>query len=428
MSCVKLNLIDFDETLSGEVHGGVGERVVAALSAEPETIGELKLALGRFIKPDEGHSELGWFRSGEDFEPYDAGIVIVDLAARILMIDSTYSALPSNSTMKDTAEQIDFGAEETILPRNDDAVPKLERQAWQQQSPPTYGVHYHNGRHATDIYLPYRLPEDWVFLDSVPEYKFACTSRRAERSQIQWRDHRAILFGPPLCAFLAEELLAASNPEAEDLFTEIHVRWLMTTREELQGRSPREVLLEKMDFIDFDLHSRQLQWSFTEECPPSLLPSSHAYRFGGFGTHEIVIYYELIRLLLFACRERIREDRRFSVADEAARLARIKDAWLESTNDEYQHKPPGQVIEWERRRIPLAISGKDAMVDDDCPVCQAMAEDLGPYFWHLDGSAMDDRFEFSFHKTLETWEAERREWEEFSREYNRKNKGVGGSV
>jgi len=71
--------------------------------------------------------------------------------------------------------------------------------------------------------------------------------------------------------------------------------------------------------------------------------------------------------------------------------------------------------------MPLAMSGKDAVIDDDCPVCQAMAEDLGPYFWHLDGSSMDDQFEFSFHQTIEDWEAERREWEEFSREYNRKS-------
>jgi hypothetical protein len=60
------------------------------------------------------------------------------------------------------------------------------------------------------------------------------------------------------------------------------------------------------------------------------------------------------------------------------------------------------------------------MVDKDCPICQAMAEDLEtPVFWHLDGSEMDDRFEFSFWKTRAEWEAERREWEEFSRKFDR---------
>ena len=60
------------------------------------------------------------------------------------------------------------------------------------------------------------------------------------------------------------------------------------------------------------------------------------------------------------------------------------------------------------------------MVDEDCPICQAMAEDLEtPVFWHLDGSGMDDRFEFSFWETRGEWEAERREWEEFSRKFDR---------
>src|SRR6185312_16046974 len=420
MSCVRLNLIDFNETVSGEVHGGVADSVIAALSAEPETIAELDLAVARFIKRDETSSLLKWLHAGENFEPYDAGIVIVDLAARIVMIDSTYSAGPepiSDSPIDEADLQMDQSAS-NLADDDDDDTAGPARKLWQRRTPPTYGIRYHNGEHLTDIYLPYRLPEDWKFLRGVPEYEGACIDRRAERKTIEWRDHRSVLFGEPLFTFLARELLTAANPEATDLFTEIHARWLVTTRSDLQGRTPREVLLEKMDFIDFDLHSRQLQWSFTGECPPSLLPTSHAYRYGGFGTHEVVIYYDLIRLLLSSCRERMRLEKDVSVSDESARLAKIANAWLEAVSDEYQHKAPGLVIEWERKRIPLAMSGKDAMVDDDCPVCQAMAEDLGPYFWHLDGSAMDDEFEFSFHKTKEDWEAERREWEEFSREYN----------
>jgi len=422
MSYIRLNLIDFNKTVSGEVHGGVGDAVIAALSAEPETIGELELATARFMKATDGQSDLHGLQRGEDFEPYDAGIVIVDLAARIVMLDSTYSAPQpmSGSTLEEKAALVDTEAEQAMFTGYAETQPDPQPRIRQREPPTTYGIHYHNGHYSTDIYLPYRLPEDWIFIYSVPEYKYACMARRAERSRIEWTDYRAVLFGEPLCTFIAKELLSASDLEAEDLFTEIHARWLTTAREDLNGRSPREVLLDKMEFIDFDLHSRQLQWSFTDECPPSLLPTSHAYRFGGFGTHEIVIYYDLVRLLMSASRGRLREGKTFTVDDEAARLAKIRDTWLETTNDEYHHKPPGLLIEWERKRTPLAISGKDAMIDDDCPMCQAMADDLGPYFWHLDGSGMDDRFEFSFHKTIEDWEAERREWEEFSREYNRK--------
>ncbi len=41
----------------------------------------------------------------------------------------------------------------------------------------------------------------------------------------------------------------------------------------------------------------------------------------------------------------------------------------------------------------------------------------GPVFWGLDGSGMDDDFAFSFHRTLEEWEAEQREYEEFNRKF-----------
>jgi hypothetical protein len=403
MSCVRLNLIDFSQTFSGEVHGGIGDAVIAALSAEPETIHELELALARFVKPSAGSSLLSWLHGGGNFEPYDAGVVIVDLAARIVMLDSTYSAPMSFSS-------------ESMEETTGDAAPFTFR----EEAIRTYGIHYHNGEQRTDLCLPYRLPEDWLFLGSVSEYEGACGERRASRKLIEWRDPRAVLFGRPLISFLAEAIITDDDLDAEDLFTKIHIRWLVTRRNDLAGKSPREVLLTKQDFIDFDLHSRGLQWSFTGECPPSLLPNAHAYRYSDFGTHEIVIYYDLIRLLLTECAKRALKGTGISVQDEVQRLEQIKQRWLETPNHEYQGKAPAHVIEWERRRIPLAMSGKEAMVDKDCPVCQAMAEDMeAPYFWHLDGSGMDDCFEFSFHKTREEWEAERRSWEEFSRKFDR---------
>ena len=425
MSCIRLNLIDFSRIVSGDVHGSIGDAVIAALSAEPETIGELDLAMARFTKPIDGWSPFASFRPGENFEPYDAGIVIVDLAARIVVLDSSYSAPMriDNSSAQDSAEHIDSDAEQERFMASDDvpAGPGKQRQSSEKrETPPTYGIRYHNGECSTDLCLPYRLPQDWLFLYSVPEYGGACRERRAERQRIEWFDARKVLFGRPLCEFVAREILSAKNLDAEDLFTEIHARWLMSKRDDLLGQSPREVLLDRKEFVDFDLHSRQLQWSFVGECPPSLLPTAHAYRFGGFGTHELVIYYDLMRLLLAECWRRVREEKALSVADEAERLDQIKHDWLETPSHDYQGKAPGLVIEWERRRIPLAMSGKDAMVDEDCPVCQAMAEDLEtPMCWHLDGSEMDDRFEFSFCLTREEWEAERREWEEFSRKFDR---------
>ena len=45
---------------------------------------------------------------------------------------------------------------------------------------------------------------------------------------------------------------------------------------------------------------------------------------------------------------------------------------------------------------------------------------LGVSFWGLDGCNMDDDFAFSFFRTREEWEADKRQWEEFNREFDRK--------
>ena len=71
MSQTRMIVRDAKREISGTPHGSVAERIVAALSAEPETIDELEAALARFMAPVEG----GFFRSfreGADDQPYDA--------------------------------------------------------------------------------------------------------------------------------------------------------------------------------------------------------------------------------------------------------------------------------------------------------------------------------------------------------------------
>jgi hypothetical protein len=62
------------------------------------------------------------------------------------------------------------------------------------------------------------------------------------------------------------------------------------------------------------------------------------------------------------------------------------------------------------------------IIDEDCYTCVMMANDpnMGPGFWHLDGSHMDEDFAFSGFLTLEEWEAENRRREEFDKEFNRR--------
>jgi hypothetical protein len=405
MSEVKLNLISSQTILSGTIHGSVIDSCIAALSAEPETIAELVAALERYIKPRDDVSPFAWFhpQSSIDEQPYDAGIVIIDLAARIIAAESTYS-----------------------------------------HPQPDGEVDYHNGNHATDVRIPYRVPPDWLFVNSLDAHRWA--RERRLQSRAPFFDARVVLYGDALPEFIVKSLtpelrssLRAKIPEPQDVLsitsqteqtvghdkagehplTKLHATWLTTPRADLRNRSPRDVMLEKQDFIDFDLHTRSLQWSLLNEGPPCLARDSFAYRFAGFGTHEWVIYYDLVRDLLeraveFDCQQ----------ADTAIKqLERLKTDWLENPLPDYDGRTPANILENERKRLPEAMSPEQLIIDEDCECCRMLAQDaamgFGPGFWHLDGSHMEEEFAFSFCKTFPEWELELQRREESYREFER---------
>jgi hypothetical protein len=236
---------------------------------------------------------------------------------------------------------------------------------------------------------------------------------------------------------------------------------LLTPREDLRGLAPRDVMLAKQDFIDFDLHTRSLQWGLQLVGPPCLSTNSFAYRFAGFGTHEWVLYYDLVRELLWSaaadlrrtlgCRDsspddtlpdppnRNDEPNSKSAPEKTAfstnqseldsaitRLEQLKTAWLEQPLRDLEGRIPGLIIDNERRRLPEAMGGRTMVIDEDCPVCKMMGDEaesgLEIYFWHLDGCNMDDGFAFSSFRTLDEWEGEERRRQEFDREFDRRCK------
>ena len=129
MSEVRLNIIDYEGAIHGTVHGSISDAVVASLSAEPQTIIEVEAAVARFIRPTDQGSFVS-FKPGVNDEPWDAGVVLVDLAARVLASESLYSQ------------------------------PEKEGE-----------VAYHDGTTATEVAVLYRVPDDWVFLNSLTEYE-----------------------------------------------------------------------------------------------------------------------------------------------------------------------------------------------------------------------------------------------------------------
>jgi len=233
-----------------------------------------------------------------------------------------------------------------------------------------------------------------------------------------------------------------------DTLKQIHAAWLLTPRDDLGGACPREIALDRRAHLMCDLQSRCEQWSLLGACPSGLEKSSHAFRYGGFGTHELVKYDDLVRELLWSCWEQLIElaqspkvghrPESFTDGDflttEVPRLERLREAWLDAPDPECHGRTPRAIIDRERARLPESMSGHDAMIDPDCPCCQMMGEMSGPWFWHLDGSGMDDEFAFDLYRgTREECEEEQRDWEEHARRFDaewsdRKRLGVTDSM
>src|SRR3990172_6813343 len=128
MSDVRLVIRDAGRDIHATRHGSFADCVVAALAAEPETIVELDVALQRFIAPGE-RSFFQGFSTGVEDEPYDAGVVIVDLAARLVVCGSTYSAIGRDGY-----------------------------------------VSVHDGSSATDVKARYHLSDDWEVSSRVSDW------------------------------------------------------------------------------------------------------------------------------------------------------------------------------------------------------------------------------------------------------------------
>jgi hypothetical protein len=354
MSEVRLNVLDADGSCNGTIHGGVADAAVAALSAEPESIGELRLAIGRFIRLVDDYEPFGFFDPGELMEPWDAGIVVIDLNARVVAVESTYS-LPA------AAGEVAF----------------------------------HDGSSLTNVRISYQVSDDWLFVDTIDEYLAVRDRRKVERSASPPLDARPVLYDA-VVEFIVKECLAARDSSERDPITAIHARWLTEPRDDLRGKSPRDVLLSKLEYIDADLWSRETQWSRLREQPPGLTPESAAYRFAGFGMHEVVLYYDMVRLLLERCWEKVTQEDSIQAAEEVARLEQIKTDWLNRTEPDNDGRSPAEMIACERMRVPLVSPPDDVLIDDDCPTCRALARgEFGLSFMHLSNCNMDPDYPFA---------------------------------
>ncbi len=376
MSEVALTLRDAQRSIHGQVHGSDAERIMAALSADPETIVELEHALRRFRSDESEHGPFGHWRPGDCEEPWDAGVYVIDLAARLIAGESTYF------------QPLSLGA-----------------------------IAFADRHGATDLMVSYHLADHWEITSGIDDWQGLAQGRREEFAGKPRIDAREVLFNKFYQYAVEMCLRAAADGQANPIVS-IHRNWLLTPRDDLAGQAPRDVLVADRHHLDMDLQHREFQWGESKQCPPGIPETAAAYRFGGLGTHHWVIHYEFARFVLGQCWSSLQQRPDLRAAEETHRLKREGKTWLQSRHPDWKGFSPVQIMERERRRLPLILSGQDVVADDDCPLCQVMADSANPFFWHFDGCEMEDEFVFSSSVTREQWDEEQERSERLQREFD----------
>src|SRR5262249_48915366 len=82
---VALTIIDADRALHDIMPTGMADVVLAALTAGPETLEEWEAAIGGYDKPIVKCGFLIHMNTGVSETPWDAGLLIIDLPARLIV-------------------------------------------------------------------------------------------------------------------------------------------------------------------------------------------------------------------------------------------------------------------------------------------------------------------------------------------------------
>ncbi|MEZ6116708.1 MAG: hypothetical protein R3C28_09060 [Pirellulaceae bacterium] len=270
--------------------------------------------------------------------------------------------------------------------------------------------------------------------------------------------NREVLFGEPMISDIADRVLqivrsdrwpsdlvidvgAGELPQELStrlyaLTVEVHRDWLMTPRQDLNGRMPRQCLHGGQEWIERIVSAQRRRFEYCGQmiaAPENVL----GYATAPMGLPEMVIYFDLCREVisaawLWCCSEEVRW--RLAANDDCRQdlisfLAETQDMWLAMPFE--GGSPPSFIIECSRRRIPraagVAIDGmleqqsEEHFGDCNCPICNMMADGmLGIEFAEVDGHQLelDDEFAFSTHQTREAWDEQQRAFAEFSSQVN----------
>jgi hypothetical protein len=369
---------------------------LAVLSAEPETWEDLDIALKRYLPQ---HRLISQGRPLEDPSEVTTGgnWCLIDLRGKTVVLGDSFPAFENG----------------TLCSRESEApARKVGHRAIESREGTVRG--------ASVVWM--EIPPHWHLQEAMTGWEQVVSHRAAVAAETSRVDSRAVLQGDPLFRYLAEQVMASEpvpawNSEQQYRVTvKIHADWLMTPRDDLAGRIPREILHEARERMQWELERRGRQWSQQGFPPPGLPRDSAAYRYAPWGTAEVVLYFDMIRSVM----EEAWHLRRRAVADVpgpaeavsadlavprtveemAAALATCADRWWNGAEEEDPDELTRRVmVEWERRKIP--ISGEPPFADD-----QPMGGKFGPHLIWFDGHhlELDDEFAFSLITDRDEWE------------------------
>lgn len=390
---------------------------LAVLSAEPETWEDWDAALRRYL-PE--HQLLSQGSATNDISGAisDSPWCLIDVIGKTVILGGGFEPLENGRYRREEDDEDD--ATEVL------AVSSPESSKSQKPDSPVAWM---------------EIPECWWVTEAIDGWEQILSHRAAVSAQTPRIESRVVLYGAPLYRFLAERVMLAEgvaswNSEEEYRATKaVHADWLMTPRDDLLGKIPRDFLHETREAIQLDLEHRSYQWSLQGFPPEGLPETSAAYRYAGWGTAEVVLYFEMIRAIMeeaWNLRRWATEKRRPSpesctsvekspqnTEELAQALATFAQHWLRKPSDEdFSELSPLEMIESERRRMP--ITGDTPFDQRDLPSEWDLRGRFGPSFLWFDGHHLELEDEFAFSLI-----ACRDEWEDIQGSYTMTRRDVG---
>jgi len=349
MMMCRLTVLAPEGAWQDEVSSWTSLVVMAALSAEPESLDELAEALRRYQPEHEFFDQA---------RPTVGEVAVVDEPWCLIDLVGAHG-----------------GGGRLV------GVPRLRGAYKAEEDDHAEGLSLLLARHARGL-ADSEAGDDW---------QAVVAARSAAPAAVPRLDARPVLFGQPLLEHLAAGVLAGAAQGAVDekrqreLTRAIHAAWLMTTRADLGGRTPRELLLAHRaphllghgasraavehakpprPTVVNTLAGLSLRRLWDHGSGPLFRPGARA---AGPGVRSWCARASRSRRWSSACR----------VARGLAECAARR--WPAD---------PAQLIESERRRLPVASQGEHLF--DDCPICQASEEmGVGPTFMSFDGHHLE---------------------------------------